>query len=180
MKIPGCGFEKAITKLNYKPNLLAKGLRLRSGHLIGLVVPEVIHHTFASFIYFAEESITKSGYNMILGNTHSDPLVEEKFIDSLIRRDVDGIIFSRVSDESKILRIIDSTNTPIVIIDRALENEDIPCIILNNIKAGELAAEHLVTLGHKKIACIIGPLNIALSRDRLIDRKYYNPRFTNI
>ena len=42
--------EEAVRKLNYRPNLLAKGLRSRSAKLIGLLVPEIVHHTFSSFI----------------------------------------------------------------------------------------------------------------------------------
>ena len=85
--------EKAIRKLHYKLNLLAKGLRMRSGGIIGLVVPEIIHQTFVNFIHYVEEQIVDHGFDLILGNTQEDPEKEERFIDSLIRRNVDGIIF---------------------------------------------------------------------------------------
>ena len=52
-------------------------------------------------------------------------------------------------------------------IDRALEDESIPSVVLNNYRAGELAAEHFIGLGHTQIACITGPLNIALCRERV-------------
>ena len=160
--------EEAVRNLNYKPNLLAKGLRLKSGNLIGLVVPEFVHsQAFSEFINYTEEFAVKYGFNLILGNNHNNPDIEERFIDSLIRRNVDGIIFSRVSDESRVLRIIDKTNIPIVVIDRALDNEDVPSVVLDNYKAGVIAAEHLVKIGHKNIACITGPLNISLCRERL-------------
>ena len=99
--------QDAIRKLNYRPNLLAKGLRNRSGKLIGLVVPEIVHHTFASFIQFIEESVVARGCGLILGNHKNNPELEESFIDDLIRRNVDGIIFSRVSDESRVMRLIE-------------------------------------------------------------------------
>ena len=104
---------------------------------------------------------------MILGNTQEDPEKEERFIDSLIRRNVDGIIFSRVSDQSRVFNILEKTNIPVVVVDRFLEKEDIPSIVLNNYQAGILAGSHLISLNHKKIACITGPLNIALCRERL-------------
>ena len=65
--------EEAVRKLNYRPNLLAKGLRNRSGKLIGLVVPEIVHHTFASFIQFIEESAVSRGYGLIIGNHKNNP-----------------------------------------------------------------------------------------------------------
>ena len=160
--------REAIKKLNYRPNLLAKGLRLRSGHFIGLVVPEFIPlHAFANIIKYTEESAARHEFNLILGNHHDNADLEERFIDSLIRRSVDGIIFSRVSDESRVLKILHEQNIPIVIIDRALEDESIPSVVLNNYRAGELAAEHFVSLGHQHIACISGPLNISLCRERI-------------
>jgi LacI family transcriptional regulator len=161
--------EAAIKKVNYRPNLVARGLRSKSGNLIGLLVPEVIHTTFAFFIKYIEESVARYGFNLILCNTHNDPETEELFIDSLLRRNVDGIIFSRVSDKSRVLRILENTNVPIVVIDRALGSEDvhIPAVLLDNFKAGCLAAEYLVSCGHTEIACITGPLDIRLSRDRL-------------
>jgi len=160
--------EEAIRKLNYKPNLLAKGLRLRSGRLIGLVVPDFVpFHAFANIIKYTEESATQHDFSLILGNNHDNPDIEERFIDNLIRRSVDGIIFSRVSDESRVLKILHQRDIPIVVIDRALEDESVPSVVINNYRAGELAAAHLVGLGHTRIVCITGPLNITLCRERV-------------
>ncbi len=159
--------EAAIRALNYRPNLLAKGLRIKRSHLIGLVVPEIVHHTFASFIQFLEESAVARGYNLVVGNHKDDPSLEESFIDMLVRRNVDGIIFSRVSDESRIMKIIDSTRVPVVVIDRAAERESLASVVLDNFKAGQLAGNHLGSLGHRAVACLTGPLKISLSRERL-------------
>ena len=107
------------------------------------------------------------GLQIILGNTHNDLEIESEFIESLVRRHVDGIIFSRVSDESRILHVVNKNRVPVVVLDRALDTEDIPTVVLDNYKAGVLAAEHLISLGHRKITCISGSSNILLSRERL-------------
>jgi DNA-binding LacI/PurR family transcriptional regulator len=159
--------EEAIRKLAYKPNLLAKGLRIKSSGIIGLVVPEIVHHTFASFIQAIEESTFSRGYALIVGNHKDDPDIEESFIDGLVRRHVDGIIFSRVSDESRVMKIVNRTQVPVVVIDRAAEKEELASVVLDNRKAGRLAGEHLVGLGHRRIGCISGPLKIALCRERI-------------
>ena len=86
---------------------------------------------------------------------------------NLIRRNIDGIIFSRVSDNSQALKLIDRANIPIVIIDRSLEREDIPSVVMDNYGAGVMAAEHLLALGHRRFACITGPMDISINRDRL-------------
>jgi DNA-binding LacI/PurR family transcriptional regulator len=159
--------EEAVRALDYKPNLQAMGLRLRRSHLIGLVVPEIIHHTFASFIQYLEESAVARGYNLIVGNHKDDPSLEESFIDMLVRRNVDGIIFSRVSDESRIMKIIDKNQISVVVIDRAAERESLPSVVLDNYRAGQLAGNHLGSLGHRAVACLTGQQKISLCRERL-------------
>ncbi|MGB9686487.1 MAG: LacI family DNA-binding transcriptional regulator [Rectinema subterraneum] len=159
--------EKAVRDMGYKPNLVAQSLRIKSTRLLGLVVPEMQHETFISFIRFTEEAAEAKGYNLIIGSTNSDPDREERFIENLIRRNIDGIIFSRVSDKSHVLKILDRTKIPVVIIDRTLEREDIPSVVMDNYESGKLVAEHLLSLGHRAFACITGPLDIAINRDRL-------------
>jgi len=159
--------ETAVQKLDYKPNLMAKGLRIKRSHLIGLVVPEIVHHTFASFIQYLEEAAVARGYNLIVGNHRDDPSLEESFIDMLVRRNVDGIIFSRVSDKSRIMKFIDKARVPVVVIDRAAEHEELASVVLDNHRAGQIAGDHLGSLGHRAIGCVTGPLRIPLSRERL-------------
>jgi DNA-binding LacI/PurR family transcriptional regulator len=158
----------AVQELDYKPNLVAQGLRVRKGNLIGVVVPNSLTHSFNFLLYRIVECARQQGYSVIFGDTQNNPNNEEAFIDDLLRRHVDGIIFSRVSDESRILpKLLLKKNVPFVVIDRALENEKVPTVVLNNYQAGRLAAIHLVELGHRKIACVTGPLKIGLCRERL-------------
>lgn len=159
--------EEAILQVNYRPNLVARGLRLKSARLIGIVVPELQHETFTSFIKFTEESVRAQGYNLVFGSTNMDPDTEERIIEDLIQRNIDGLIFSRVSDKSRVLKIISRAKIPSVIIDRSMEIENIPAVVMNNYGAGMMAAEHFLSLGHKKFACITGPLDISISRERL-------------
>lgn len=159
--------EQAIRTINFKPSLMARGLRMKSANLIGIVVPELQHETFTSFIKFTEQSVEANGYNLVIGSTSSNVETEERFIVNLIRRNIDGIIFSRVSDNSQALKLIDRSNIPIVIIDRSLEREDIPSVVMNNYGAGVMAAEHLLSLGHRRFACITGPMDISINRDRI-------------
>jgi len=158
--------EEAIRKIDFRPNLLAKGLRSKSGNLIGLIVPEIVHESFAFFVNFAEASAERHGFNLIIGNTNNDPDKEELFVRNFIRRHVDGVIFSRVSDQSRIFRIIEESQVPFVIIDRSMQREDVPTVVMDNYGAGVMAAEHLIGLGHRNVACITGPMNIAIVRER--------------
>ncbi|MEO8409854.1 MAG: LacI family DNA-binding transcriptional regulator [Propionivibrio sp.] len=159
--------ERAIRAINFKPNLVARGLRMKSANLIGMVVPELQHETFTSFIKFTEQFVEAQGYNLVIGSTNTDLDTEERFIVNLIRRNIDGIIFSRVSDNSQVLKLLEHSKVPVVVIDRTLAREDIPSVVMDNHGAGVMAAEHLLTLGHRRFACITGPMDISINRDRL-------------
>ncbi len=160
--------EEAIRTINYRPNLMAQGLRSKVSNIIGLVVPHLMNESFMFFVNHIEKYARERGYILVIGNTEDQAETEERFIDSLIRRHVDGIIFSRVSDKSRVLRLIDSANIPVVSIDRILEQEEIAAVTLDNRKAGRMAAEYLIGLGHRDIATVTGPLDIGLCRDRYL------------
>ena len=157
----------AIAKVNYRPNLLASGLRSKSGNLIGLAVPEISEHSFDMFIRYTEERVRAHRYGLILGDIHNDPSDEAEFIDHLIRRNVDGIIFIRVSDESRALEMLDRTEIPYVVLDRGIFTANAPTVVMDNHQCGYLAARHLAFLGHREVACLTGPLNVRLCRARL-------------
>jgi len=159
--------ERAIASTEYKPNLIARGLRIKSTRLIGMLVPEITTTSFATLIELVEESVESHGYNLILGGTGGDPDREERFIQNLIRRHVDGIIISLVSDRSHLMRVIDRAEIPFVILDRPLDNCDLPMAVMDNYSGGNMAAEYLLSLGHRSFACITGPRDISNTRDRL-------------
>jgi LacI family transcriptional regulator len=159
--------QDAIRRLDYKPSLTAQSLRAKRGRLIGLAIPSAVSGAFAQVIQHALDITHAHGYNLVLANTHEDPDREESLIGDFLRRNIGGIIFSRVSDDSKILKKIVRLNIPVVVIDRALEHEKVSNVVLDNRAAGRLAGAHLAGLGHRKIACIMGPRNIGLCRERL-------------
>ncbi len=159
--------EKAIASTGFKPNLVARGLRMKSAKLIGMLVPEIRTTSFSVLIEHVEESIEALGYNLILGGTGGDPDREERFFENLTRRHIDGIIVSLVSDHSHLLRLIERTEVPVVIIDRPFDSDDHPTVVMDNYAAGVLAADHLLSLGHRKFACITGGRDIAIARARM-------------
>jgi DNA-binding LacI/PurR family transcriptional regulator len=158
--------ERAIQSIGYKPNLIARGLRVKSTNLVGMLVPEIRTTSFATLIEHVEESVEALGYNLILGGTGGDPDREERFFENLIRRHIDGIIISLVSDRSHLMRIIEQTDVPVVIVDRPFDSLDLPTVVMDNFRAGTLAADHLLSLGHSDFACITGARDISIARER--------------
>ncbi len=159
--------RKAIERLEYVPNLTAQGLRVNRGRLIGVAIPTSTVGAFSVVVQYALESAYRQGFNVVLVNSHDNPDLEETLIKSLLSREINGVMLTRVSDESKIVTKIVKRNIPIVVIDRAFEHENVSNAVLDNYRAGCIAAEHFLELGHRRIACISGPLKISLSRERL-------------
>jgi DNA-binding LacI/PurR family transcriptional regulator len=159
--------KKAIKELRYRPNLIAAGLRSKSGKSIGLLVPRISDPFFTALIDHVDRCVISRGYNLLLFNTHSDPAFEEQVLDNLLRRHVDGIIFSLVSDESRVMELLTAVDVPVVMLDRVREDAKLMNLVLDNRKAGEIAGEHLISLGHNSFACLTGPQKIRLCVDRL-------------
>ncbi|MCX7668371.1 MAG: substrate-binding domain-containing protein, partial [Atribacterota bacterium] len=122
---------------------------------------------FARLAKHIEEAATRRGYNLILCNVGENPKKEKEYLEVLIQRQVEGIIFSRVSDESLLYKTPQLSRIPYVVLDRNLEKEEAPTVKLDNYQAGALAAEHLYSLGHRLMACLTGPLKIKICRERL-------------
>jgi len=158
---------QAIEKLNYQPNLLARSLRSQRSRLLGFLVIDIESPVFARLAKYIEEAATRKGYNLILCNVGENPKKEREYLEILIQRQVEGILFSRVSDESLLYRTPQLEKIPYVVLDRSLEKEEAPTVKLDNYQAGVLAAEHLFSLGHRQFACITGPLTIKICRERL-------------
>lgn len=158
--------EAAITEIGYRPNLNARSLRSRSGQLVGLVLPKIVHDTFSTIIHYAEKEACKMGYGLIIGNTADDPDREYAFIQELFSRHVDAIIFSRVSDASRLPESIKKRHVPIVVIDRGIDHETIPSIETDNFGAGRMVANLFLKGGHTNVATVTGPRNVKLARDR--------------
>ncbi|MGQ9748052.1 MAG: LacI family DNA-binding transcriptional regulator [Candidatus Caldatribacteriaceae bacterium] len=158
---------QAIEKLHYQPNLLARSLRSQKSKLLAFLVLDIESPVFARLAKYIEESASKKGYNLILCNIGENPKKEKEYLEILVQRQVEGIIFSRVSDESLLFKTPQLDKIPYVVLDRNLEKEEAPTVKLDNHRAGLLAAEHLFDLGHRRFACLSGPLKIKICRERL-------------
>jgi LacI family transcriptional regulator len=158
----------AIRALNYVPNLLAKGLKNRSGGFIGLVITEISHEYFASVISCIEDAVSSHGYTLILANTKGQSrAAETEVLHRLLGREVDGIILMTPSLDPDVFRAMRRASPPVVAFDCYQETKDAHRVLLDEYLAGRLAADHLVALGHRALYCITGPSQGFVSDQRL-------------
>jgi LacI family transcriptional regulator len=158
----------AMTKLNYRPNALARSLRQGRTNTMGLVLPDSANPFFAEISRSIEDEAFKKGYSVILCNTELDTQRELFYVDVLSKKQVDGIIFVAAGDQADSLDFLLRENMPVVMIDRDIPNVEVDAVLTDNQLGGFLATRHLIEIGHKHIACIAGPSSITPSAERII------------
>ena len=157
----------AIDELGYRPLAVGRSLRTGSTRTIGLMVADITNPFFARMADAVEDYAHRAGYNLILYNTHSDPERERTYLQIATQRWVDGMLFVTTTDTLHGLGSLRKAGIPVVAIDRIPDHYDGPSVILDNRKTGAMVAEHLLDLGHERLAHICGPLDLRLSVERL-------------
>lgn len=156
----------AVEELSYRPNLLAKGLKTRRTYTIGLLISDIQNAFFTSVVRGVEDVALSRGYHLFLCNTDEDPGREEEYITELAKKRVDGLMVApsaRREDRDGRLR---GGDVPFVFVDRDVEGIEADVVSVDNRAGMRLIAEHLVGLGHRRIAMISGPLDKASGYER--------------
>lgn len=180
---------KAIKKLNYRPNIIARGLRTKSTRAIGVIVPDISSPFFSQVIRGMEEVARNRGYTLILGCTFYDVEEEERQMNVLIDQFIDGLIFFCGFNNYDHIKKINERKVPVVVIDREVNDPKIPSVLINNALAMEMAVDYLCSFGHKEI----GYLTFSFKEQGTVRKRYtgycnglkknkiqYNPKFVII
>jgi LacI family transcriptional regulator len=155
-----------IKQLGYHPDYTARSLRSGRRRTIALLVSNVANSVLGRMASAAEDYAYANDYNLVLYNTHDDAQREMSYVNTAAQRSVDGVLFVAANQPHKAQQILEAVGIPSVIIDRIPEGYSGPSVGLDNVKAGRLAAEHLLGLGHLRLAHIPAPPGPRLSRER--------------
>jgi LacI family transcriptional regulator len=156
-------------KLNYSPNKLASALKSGKTYIIGVIVPSVQAHFFASIIHCIEDGLKNSGYRVIIYQSNESVENEINGVRTLLEAQVDGIMASmslETQDVSHFTEIV-KQNKPLILFDRVHEDLVVPTITLDDFRAGYMATQHLIDHGYKKIAFVTTVHQIKIFDDRL-------------
>jgi LacI family transcriptional regulator, galactose operon repressor len=161
----------AVSRVGYSPDGVAQSLRLGRTRTIGLVVSDVCNPFFASLSRSVEAAAESAGYALILCNTDEDPERELRLLSVLQMQRVAGVIFSPSGvDESyreRLVRLAGPPAPPAVLVDRTLPGLPFDAVTVDNREAGRLATEHLIRLGHRRIAIVSGRAGVLTAEERL-------------
>jgi LacI family transcriptional regulator len=153
--------EATIRELNFRPSGVARGLRRSRTDMIGLVIPDITNPFFAELAKHVEAIASRAGFSVLLSITNDDPAIELSQIESLLKSYPTGLIVvptqygASEGWQSEIATVA---------VDRRLSEH--PLISVDHYAGAGLAAQHLLQLGHKRIAYIAGAANSSVSRER--------------
>lgn len=147
---------EAANEYNFIPNKLARGLKLEKTDTLGLIIPDIGNPFFADIAQSIERQARVKGYSLILCDSGDDTKVEKELIDLLLSHRVDGIIVAPVGTDYDSIRQTYRAGVPIIVIDRCSPTEGLPFITSDNYQGGYDAANYLISMGHRQIACIQG------------------------
>lgn len=145
----------AVEQLNYRPNSLARALVRQETQTIALIVPDNVNPFFAELARAVENYGFDAGYSFILCNSDRSMDKEVAYLDMLISKRVDGLVYMTSHYSEERLQRLRQEKIAVVVFDR--EYKEFDAILLDNYGGGCLATNHLIALGHRRIACISGP-----------------------
>jgi LacI family transcriptional regulator len=146
--------QAAIRRLGYRPNQAARILTGQLSKSIGLIVPAVSDSFFSVISHAVQQTAQKAGYVVWLAVSDGDPIVEAAQIEQMTNHPVDGILIAPANSRSKHLKTALAGSTPIVTIDRPIENGSTDAVGVENRAGAQLAVEHLIGHGYKRIVCV--------------------------
>lgn len=146
---------KAVADLKYRPNLIARSLRVQKSAKIGLVVSDIRNPFFTAIGRAVEDVAHENGYSVLMCNTDENLEKEELYLKLLSDENVAGVIFSP-THQFDIHAQTYNQRMPFVIIDRAIDSSDVDMVLLDNFAAAYELTEHLINNGYEKLAGLFG------------------------
>ena len=157
---------EVVQELNYKPNIIAKGLREGEFCTIALIVPDINSLFYPALMKNIEKEAAEKGYSLILCNTNNSVEKEKQAVEMLSSRGVAGIICMSVEDDIRnLLTFKKETNIPVVLINRYSE-VNLGTVSIDDEHGGYLMTKLLLEKGHRKIAGMFGSFEKRRFRER--------------
>jgi LacI family transcriptional regulator len=154
-------------KLNYQANWIARSLVTRRTYTIGLLLPDFTHPFFAEIAKAVAETVRPHGYHVIISYFEENPELEKSEGESMLARQVDGLILASVQSGAGVFECIrKKRNTPFVLIDRPIAGMQACFVGADNHAIGQLATTHLIERGCRRIAHLRGPA-IGIAKGRM-------------
>ena len=156
----------AAKKLNYMPDLRARGLRRRSSSSIGVIIPNLLNAYYTSLSDTISRLLVDRGYHLLLSATRDDADLENEMVSDMIGQGVDGLLWVPVSPAEDLTRMLLRENIPAVSLVRRLPGDPLDTVVFDDYVGAMSAIQYLIALGHRRIGFIDGDVRFSSNRDR--------------
>ena len=156
--------RQVAEELGYRPNPLARGLKTNRSYTVGVLVPDIQNPLFPPIIRGLDDRLGEAGYTPLIANTDNDPVRERVDLEAMRARRVDGFVAATARADDELLREIAASGVPIVLVNRRVEDGSLPSATADDRAGARMAVEHLVSLGHRRIAHLAGPQDLSTGR----------------
>ena len=154
----------AAAALGYRPNPVARSLRTRRSHSVGVLIPDLNNPIFPPIVRGLEDKLAAAGYVALLGNTDADASRERKLFEQMRARHVDGFVLATATLHDQLLA---AAELPVVLMNRLAQDYSFPSVSVDNEQGSRMTVTHLARLGHTRIAHIAGPQEASTGVGRL-------------
>ncbi len=157
----------AAAALGYRPNPVARSLRTRRSHSVGVLIPDLNNPIFPPIVRGLEDKLAAAGYVALLGNTDADASRERRLFEQMRARHVDGFVLATATLHDPLLTEAAAAELPVVLMNRLAHDYSFPSVSVDNEQGSRMTVTHLARLGHTRIAHIAGPQEASTGVGRL-------------
>ena len=160
--------EEAIRKLNYRPNLIARSLIKQKTQTIGMIVTDIANPFFPMVVRGAEDAAQRHGYNLLLCNSDDILEKEEKELELLLSKRVDGILLTKAAGELQpsLRQMIKDVRIPFVLVMRTYPELTKDAVVTDDYQGAYEAVRHLARSGRRRIGLVSGPMKVSNAKER--------------
>jgi LacI family transcriptional regulator len=148
---------EAARELGYRVNPIARSLKTNRSSSVGVLIPDLTNPLFPPIVRGLEDRLRADGYSAMLANSDNDPEKEHQHFETMLDRHVEGFIMATAEREHPLIEEAIATHVPIVLVNRTVESDNAFSVVGRDTIGARLAVQHLVELGHTRIAHIGGP-----------------------
>jgi len=152
---------EATKALGYRQNKVASALTSGRSQVIGVLLPDIENAVFPPIVRGVEERVAPAGYAVLIANAPGTAAERERILEQMFGRQVDGLVVATASRDDQVVRRCILEEVPVVLVNRGEDHRLAPEVVNDDFYSMHLAVDHLVALGHRRIAHVAGPLSLA-------------------
>ncbi|RXZ84002.1 LacI family transcriptional regulator [Paenibacillaceae bacterium] len=159
--------KKVMREMNYVPNSMARSLVLQKSKILSLLITDITNPFYTTVARGAEDTAKRYGYRLLLGNSDEDYQKEKDYVDMILSTRVDGVLFAPAGDMSADhLQQLQQHRLPFVMLDREVPGIQSDTVLGDSKEGTRQLVQHLIALGHRRIALVGGSQDISTARLR--------------